>query len=954
MTNFAQGQRISVRGEEFRITRVEPNVTGKYIINAIGISELVNNKHYVFDTGIDKEITVVSPKNTKLIADNSPLCRSTRLLIESNIRSNGYSTPKITIAQKCAFNLSEYQLEPTLKAFDLPRPRLLIADGVGLGKTIEVGIFLSEMIRRGRGRRILVCALKSILAQFQEELWNRFAIPLMRLDSIGVDQIRAEIPMNKNPFDYYDKTIISVDTLKNNAKFQAWIEKTHWDIIVIDECHTVANESSLRGQLAQLLAERCDSLILTSATPHNGTSESFANLMRMLEPTSIPRNGEYTKEDVQKYYVRRFKNDISDVSVRANFQERKVESIDVMMNGDEERILALQQKIKFQSIDENSSEEKADLLFAFSLFKSFLSSPAAAIKSVEDRMSRTDRNHTELLELSELLHNILSQKTDSRYHALKSKLQSLNWKGGKEDERIVIFTERIETMKYLASRLKEDFKMQEDQIVLFNGSLSDTEQEAIVDSFGKEDSPIKIFLSSDSGSQGVNLHYFCHRMFNYDLPWSLITLEQRNGRIDRYGQSQTPYIYYLVAQSCDKDVRSDLNILNKLKEKEEEVHKTLGDAQSVMNLYNSAKEEDRVRTALKEKIEDFLETNPDEHGNREGSGVGEKNAVKKKFNFLRRGKDKTPAREHKETLEPQLSLYSDDMQFYKDMFAELESKRSIASNQVRVVEAESPYVEIAFTNEFQEVLFDMPKEAIPTDRQLRLSNDKKVVMKSISRSREKSDNRWAEMQMLYDLHPAIQYLMTKLSASVPKEQAFVIKHDSLPRNFAYYVLYASLSNGLGQNLISKFFVIPMNMESRTLAVKPVSLADFMEQQPLFSKDIYPLVSETEDLEILEDMMGDAIDYGNNLYMAEKQGQLSGKMDRQRSEYMSHLQEWADNAKGQLDLFGGEEIRITRKDREKRLREIENQFSRNSRFSQDLFSLDNTEPYIKLLAVLYNR
>lgn len=927
MSNFSAGQRISVRGEEFRITRIEKNVGDTHIIHALGISEIVSNKHYVFDTGIDKDIAIVSPKSTCLIADDSPQCRATRLLIESHIRSNSYSSPRISIAHKGAYNMADYQLEPTLKALELPRARLLIADGVGLGKTIEVGIFLAEMIRRGRGRRILVCALKSILAQFQEEIWNRFAIPLVRLDSVGVDRIRAEIPMNKNPFDYYDKTIISIDTLKNNGKFRAWLEKTHWDIIVIDECHTVANDGSLRGRLAQFLSEHCDSLILTSATPHNGTAESFANLMRMLEPTSIPVSGEYTKEDVQKYYVRRFKNDIVDAAIRSNFMERQVERVSVSLTDAEEAILKMQQSIKFRSIKESNESERQDLLFAFSLFKTFLSSPRAALKSVENRMEKTDANQEELLQLGALLQAQIDAAEDSRYDAFCNKLNALGWKGKKSDERIVVFTERIETMKYLKERLTADFKMKDEQVVLFNGSLTDTEQEEMVADFGKEDSVVKVFISSDSGSQGVNLHYYCHRMFNYDIPWSLITLEQRNGRIDRYGQQQTPYIYYLIAESSNEGVRSDISVIEKLMGKEEEVHKTLGDAQSVMNLYSAEKEENAVREAIKTGDHDYLEPTQEEQTKRRRRG-----------GFFALGKNTTPAKEHKTYLEPQLSLYHDDIQFYRDLFAELEAKGSISHDEIKVEETTIPYVEAVCTDELREVLYDLPREAWPDNRVFSLCNNAQVVMNSISDSRRSDTSKWAKMQVLYDLHPIIAYMLTKLSATVAKEQAFVVKNRLFPAGTAYYLMYGSATNGLGQSLVSKFFLVPMNLESKTMSAQPLSLDDFVRQYPALLQTIYPDIIPQEELNLLQDLLADAIDNGEVNYMYPRQNEMSCKMQQQLKAYQAHLNQWKAAASN---------------DAEASTREVKTIIDKQSQFYQDLYTLDNVDPYIKVLAVLYN-
>ena len=241
---------------------------------------------------------ILDPRKTKLVRDTSPQHRAALLYMESLLRDVPPPDEALYIGHQAAMDVMDFQLRPAWQALRKPRQRILIADGVGLGKTLEAGILLSELIRRGRGRRILVATTKAMLTQFQKELWARFSIPLVRLDSVGLQRIRSEIPTHHNPFYHFEKTIISIDTLKQTNWFRGHLEKAHWDVIVIDEAHNVASRgkgSSMRARVARVLSRNCDGLILLSATPHDGRPRSFASLMNMLDPTAIANPDKYTK-----------------------------------------------------------------------------------------------------------------------------------------------------------------------------------------------------------------------------------------------------------------------------------------------------------------------------------------------------------------------------------------------------------------------------------------------------------------------------------------------------------------------------------------------------------------------------------------------------------------------------------------------------------------------------------
>ena len=608
---------VRVRDEDWLVTQVSMTSDGT-LVTVQGLSELVRDTTAQFSAGIDR-IVPVDPRRTRVIADTSIRHRLSRLWLEATLRKTALpasSTDLAVVGDVLADPLA-YQLTAVRQALDPAnlRPRILLADTVGLGKTLEIGMILAELVRRGRGDRILIVTPRHVLEQMQHEMWSRFALPFVRLDSVGIQRVRRSVPASRNPFSVFHRAIISIDTLKSD-RYLNHLRKQRWDAVVIDESHNVTNKGTLNNRLADILARQTDALILASATPHNGDPKSFAELIRLLEPTAVRADGSLDEEAVRRLVIRRHRHsdEVRDV-VGGRWKERLTPVNKLVEPSPAEDAVAGELSRTWLHGDDGAAPpggrkagSRGDSLFAWTLAKSFLSSPAALIQTIDERLSRRRSRAAaapgpELSEQSQALARLRELAVEAnttasgKYQALLAELRRIGI-GPRSTERVVVFAERIATLTWLAEHLREDLRLPADAVRVMHGSLSDVEQQEIVEQFRQAHTPVRVLVTGDVASEGVNLHAQCHELIHYDIPWSLIRIEQRNGRIDRYGQSVSPQITTLLLDPSDPRFSGDVRVLTRLMEKEDQAHRALGDAASLMGLYSGEKEEAAIREAL--------------------------------------------------------------------------------------------------------------------------------------------------------------------------------------------------------------------------------------------------------------------------------------------------------------------------------------------------------------------
>lgn len=960
MSNFAiaPGTRIELRDEEWLVRRVDTTKTGGHQLTCMGLSELVKDKEAIFLTEIDQNLTfrtninVLKPEDTEFVEDGSDGFIDSRLYIEALLRESPPTDNKMYVGHRAAMDVVSYQMQPTLQALNQPRQRILIADAVGLGKTLESGILVSELMRRGKGKRILVVTVKSMLTQFQKEFWNRFTIPLTRLDSVGIQRVRNQIPTNHNPFFYFDKAIVSVDTLKQGIEYRNYLEKAYWDIIVIDEAHNVAERSgsSQRARLARLLSTRSDTLIMLSATPHDGRAKSFASLLNMLDATAIANPESYSKDDYadKGLVIRRFKKDIID-QVKSEFKERKTQQINSQASTAEQAAFDYLTDIQFTKLDQVKS---AGILFKTTLTKALFSSPKACQQTIRNRLKTLEqkqddayqKDQEQLATLSFLLDKI-DAANFSKYQYLVKTItdpkDGIGWKSNDAKDRIVIFTERIETLNFLQQHLKIDLKLKDNQIEVLHGTLPDTEQQRIVEDFGQENTPVRVLVCSDVASEGINLHFLCHRMFHFDIPWSLMVFQQRNGRIDRYGQEHSPHIVYLMTDCDNAAIKGDNRILEVLIEKDEQAMKNIGDPSVFMGVYDSDAEELITAQAIEQGVD----------------ATAFDQQLEKKATAFDLFAEDWFATETQVTQDPLKetsalpTLFNSDFDYLANGIQRLAEKEQ--RDRITQVQSDPQRQRIEFTapNSLELRFKHLSKEIWPTNGHFILSAEKTAIEAAIKESRQ-SEQSWPLVHYLWEQHPVFQWLNNKVASGFRRQQApVIVAGDSLAEGETMYITYSLIANQKGQPLIQRWLGIRFvngqfdGIESLESILARTGLAKGLPNAGKPSAVLPQL--KTHLPEVVKQAKNKMSEY-RKAFEQENRPKLNAQLEKLQNLENKHIR--------QLDMFieSSEQLAALK---EKRYQEESQAIrSRFQEYRQWINETMNTEdqPYIQIIAAIINQ
>jgi superfamily II DNA or RNA helicase len=849
------GSVIELRSAIWKVLGTSTLKLGYREVHCRGISGIVRDKEARFIWNLEKNARVLDPTAIQLVPDTSAGLIDTKLHLEAAFRHTSTTTRAPLALGRAAIDDLTFQHLPVEKALNQDRVRLLIADDVGLGKTLEAGLITSELALRGRAKRILVVTTRAMLTQFQKEFWTRFAIPLSRLDSAAIRRMRNRIPAHYNVFDQFDRSIVSIDTLKRDAQIREAIRQSYWDLIIIDEAHNAAarksttGTNSQRADLARLLSRRTDSLLLLTATPHDGSQESFASLIEMLDPTRVPDPAHLHRSDIEDLVVRRFRSSPEVVAdIGRVVPERELFRRQFPLSREEDVVYEAIAELHLD-LDAEATRGRAIDLFRTTLAKAIFSSPAACQETLERRIKGIDNGtargtSADRERLRTLADQVAAIDTAafSKYQDLISLIGDLRWTGKVARDRLVIFSERIATVAWLAERLRSDLDLSDEQVVRVDGGSveADVRTQQTIEAFGQERSPIRILVASDMASEGLNLHFQCHRLIHFDLPWSLLRFQQRNGRIDRYGQDRHPQISYFVGESTHPKVRQ-MWVLEKLVAKDMAAQKGVGDPAVFLGVGDAEEEEAVVAEAIAGGIgPDEFEAQMDERAARTASHMSLDDEYAALFGEYAVPTGSKPEEASAADASPP-RLYSDTFAYATAMIGRLSRPEVNAFDAPPSFSTDERLIRLTIPDDMRardgfgygsEGAVDgryMPEEAVGPGERIELTDQAQVINEAIDQAKMQ-ERSWPAVQYLWDGHPILEWFADRASTFFPEHAAPAASlNGRLAAGEIAVVMHGAVPNANGAPVVDRWAVV-VSAPDRSITIEDVP--DFLRRTRL--------------------------------------------------------------------------------------------------------------------------